>query len=173
MDNELIERARELAGAATPGEWACGKSSKYIPLYWVKGRGWYELLNEDNAENNGAFIAASRELVPALCDALEAAQVQVTDLRGEIEHLKHPFHMEPGKMSDAFINALLASNDEAIRAQKQEIEAAQAENARLREALEEIKRIHAQTWRYDTPIKTIEVLDKMVNIAYAALEPRP
>ena len=53
------------------------------------------------------------------------------------------------------------------------LEAAQAENARLREALEEIKRIHAQTWRYDTPIKTIEVLDKMVNIAYAALEPRP
>ena len=30
------------------------------------------------------------------------------------------------------------------------LEAAQAENARLREALEEIKRIHAQTWRYDS-----------------------
>ena len=88
MDNELIERARELAG------------------------------NDYSDQGNGEL----RELVPALCDALEAAQ---------------------------------------------------AENARLREALEEIKRIHAQTWRYDTPIKTIEVLDKMVNIAYAALEPRP
>ena len=83
--SDLIDRARMLAQAATPGPWCYGPDSGYVALAYRKDNQWFDLLDllldKERAMNNGKFIAASRELVPALCDALEQARAEIAQLR--------------------------------------------------------------------------------------------
>lgn len=114
-NNELIKQARELCGEATPGPWKVengkdvftelgadngnGAHAAQNDAWQVadcdpeSGTGWCIDLNADGAINwgalksksNAAFIAASRTLVPQLCDALEAAQKEIAGLQKQID----------------------------------------------------------------------------------------
>ena len=64
--NELIQQAREIAAKATQGPWEAG-------LYQSVSAAYYKICNSAT-DGDAAFIAASRTLVPQLCDALEAAE---------------------------------------------------------------------------------------------------
>lgn len=63
MYEELIQQAREIAAKATQGPWEAG-------LYQSVSAAYYKICNAAT-DGDTAFIAASRTLVPQLCDALE------------------------------------------------------------------------------------------------------
>lgn len=74
--NELIQQARELCEKATPGPWEA-KTNSYPqcngePWGWIRGVSGHITWSGNSGQANAAFIAASRTLVPQLCDALEA-----------------------------------------------------------------------------------------------------
>lgn len=89
MDNtEMITRARELCEIASDGPWenGCGyvKDQKDVMVCnLMSTRGEF---GEEN--NNASFIAASRTLVPQLCEALEAAQHEYKQLKKHSENLR-------------------------------------------------------------------------------------
>lgn len=75
---ELIKRARELCEKATPGPWA-EKTNRHPqcngdPWGWISGASGNITWSGSNGKINAAFIAASRTLVPQLCDALQDAR---------------------------------------------------------------------------------------------------
>lgn len=88
MDNtDLIAKARELCDTATPGPW---KSLHGIPnpsvcqdpdwdkeISIVNGSMDYGGWKYHQATRDADLIAASRTLVPQLCDALEAAEKEI------------------------------------------------------------------------------------------------
>lgn len=80
-NNELIQQARELCEKATPGPWKSEETADYSEIYGKHS--WGKALNPlamvgSNLED-AAFIAASRAIVPQLCDALEAAEKELID----------------------------------------------------------------------------------------------
>lgn len=115
VDLEALER---LAEAATRGPWRPG-------VLWSDGAypvGPYS-RHESAAKADAAFIAASREAVPALCR-------EVRELRGLHDRLaKHI-----GLAADQYTNDLAMILDK----HKAALEKAQGECAALREALERI-----------------------------------
>ena len=108
--SDLIERARMLAQAATPGPWHHGDRNP--PNYFwggiisVRDDIMYKgecVLFEANpnfpveGEANAEFVAASRELVPQLCDALEQAQSEAARLREALEWYANRANYDGGK----------------------------------------------------------------------------
>ena len=80
MYDELIQQAREIAAKATQGPWEAG-------LYQSVSAAYYKICNSAT-DGDAAFIAASRTLVPQLCDALEAAEKEIDRLNKRIETLE-------------------------------------------------------------------------------------
>ena len=103
MSDDLLTRARMLAQAATPGPWHQGDRNP--PHYFWGGIIFTGgcVLAECNtnfkieADDNAAFIAASRELVPQLCDALEQAQSEAARLREALEWYANRANYDGGK----------------------------------------------------------------------------
>ena len=76
--NDLITEARELCAAATPGPWEYrnGTDDGGTPYNEVVAKcpccGLIASCHPVAGDGDAAFIARSRTLIPALCDALEA-----------------------------------------------------------------------------------------------------
>jgi hypothetical protein len=82
---EDIVRWRALAEAATAGIW---RINPLQPHSVVADDGRDTVLVADVAASNEAdadFIAAAREAVPRLCDALASAEAENAKLRAEVE----------------------------------------------------------------------------------------
>lgn len=86
--NELIKQARELCEKATPGPWWWSLSNLKVVIWGGAKDGnaaTGKQIVVDGDEDfdcfpeNAEFIAASRTLVPQLCDALEAAEKELID----------------------------------------------------------------------------------------------
>ena len=177
MDNELIERARELAG------------------------------NDYSDQGNGEL----RELVPALCDALEAAQAENAQLRAErdaaivrvaewvdtIYAIGKAAKCFPSSFPDGnqhIINAIAKLRGEVARLTAErdaadyllaegdahspadfdgEVQRLKAENARLREALANCRQAAWGKWRDEWQEKYFSRVEAVASIVDDALEPRP
>jgi len=86
--NELIQQARELCEKATPGTWEektnCYPQCNGEPWGWIGGASGRITWSGSTGKENATFIAASRTLVPQLCDALESAQKETERLNFEV-----------------------------------------------------------------------------------------
>ena len=90
--NDLITEARELCAAATPGPWEYrnGTDDGGTPYNEVVAKcpccGLIASCHPVAGDGDAAFIARSRTLIPALCDALEAYRwIPVTERLPEID----------------------------------------------------------------------------------------
>lgn len=124
MDNsELIQQARALCEGATPGPWRYKETADYSEIYdnhsW--GKALSPLAMVGSNLDDAAFIAASRTLVPQLCDALEAAEKELIEYH-------HTQKVVDGKTAE---NARLRKINELLTARA---EKAEAENQRYRSA---------------------------------------
>lgn len=113
-NDELINRARELAAKATPGPWIYGTDpdqqddyermendldgldlkiivspgdGSHIMGVWAEGR-WTSVDYFEFVEPNARFCAASRELVPALADALDALRAELARVTAERDRMR-------------------------------------------------------------------------------------
>lgn len=115
--NELIQQARELCEKATPGPWQlftnCHPECNGEPWGWIGGASGRITWSGYSGQSNAAFIAASRTLVPQLCDALEAAQKELIDYH-------HTQKTADGKMAE---NARLRRINEQLTARAEIAEA--------------------------------------------------
>jgi hypothetical protein len=66
---------------------------------------------------------------------------EIKDLNGEIDHLKHPVHTEPGEMSDAFKDARMRVDDETINNLSKE-------NAMLKSQVSALKEDSKKGWGF-------------------------
>lgn len=84
--NELIKQARELCDAATPGPWIVYESGNTVKSHMVITRSPWKCVTGGISPktHNAAFIAASRTLVPQLCDALEAMTAHAEKAEAEL-----------------------------------------------------------------------------------------
>lgn len=161
MTPEERKRLRELCEKATPGPWKpVTKMHKSVP----KDKGCVSLygpdcliystplepgclrITHDRQKADCRFIAAAREAVPALLDALEASEADVAELRaldaeaqvGADEQTKQLRVLQSE-------NTLLLNSLGAAERENERLRAAlQSENAALRERLEEIERLTAK-----------------------------
>ncbi len=81
MTQQELDALKALANAATPGPWRVAEYNTVAAdgRRILKCRDQYDgvrLAVHDNAKADAAFIAASREAVPALLDALAAANAR-------------------------------------------------------------------------------------------------
>lgn len=83
--NELITKARELCEKATPGPWEFCESGNTVKSHMVITRSPWKCITGGISPktNNAAFIAASRTLVPRLCDALETMTARAEKAEAE------------------------------------------------------------------------------------------
>lgn len=124
-NEELIARAEELAARAMPGPWE--------NEFWIKGRVrlssaycWVaDALDDYQAARDADFIAASRELVPALAAALERAERQNKAFRELAED-------GTCRMLDQYANDIQKYDDIAEKA-LEDLTTVSAERDRLRE----------------------------------------
>lgn len=73
--DDLIQRAREALVDVTPGPWRASWESVDPDWAIVTGPGGGIVSNVNDAEQpNARFIAAARDLVPAMADRLEAQE---------------------------------------------------------------------------------------------------
>lgn len=111
--NELIKQARELCGAATPGPWNNFGDWMIHTEPDVEHNG---IPNKKTIgtvrKNNAAFIAASRTLVPQLCDALEAAEKENEGLKNILQFNMVQIHGERMTVLDA-LSSLTARAEKA------------------------------------------------------------
>ena len=138
MSDDLLTRARMLSQAATPGPWitVLGSGEHLCTAIMAEREHPFDnifvadclpdwALEEgvapDNHVPNMLFIEASRELVPALCDALEQARAELAQLRAE--NMNYAVNVCPEQ--DRIIAQLRAERD-----------VASGDAARLRKALE-------------------------------------
>lgn len=107
---ELIQQARELCEKATPGPWKA-KTNSYPqcngePWGWIGGVSGHITWSGNSGQVNAAFIAASRTLVPQLCDALEAMTARAE--KAEAENRWIPVSERPPEPKDMkHINVLV------------------------------------------------------------------
>lgn len=86
--SELIQQARELCEKATPGPWEYRDNGFDGVIY---GADDTRIVGGEPCEGriepgpDAQFIAASRTLVPQLCDALEAAQKEIELLKTQCD----------------------------------------------------------------------------------------
>ena len=168
MSDDLLTRARMLAQAATPGPWitVLGSGEHLCTAIMAEREHPFDnifvadclpdwALEEgvapDNHVPNMLFIEASRELVPALCDALEQARAEIAQLRAERDAAEY-------LLSEGAEHAAADMDGEAQRWK--------AEAARLREALQRFAKIDLTS-----PIGD-EIAWDILN-ARAALEVKP
>jgi hypothetical protein len=135
---DLIAQADAALDGVTPGPWRAGTSEFYPGLsgplttrvYTASPTDEIEVSGDD-CRRNARFIAASRQLVPALRDALIAQDAVVAALEAEVARLRRALsaaksdlhEIEAGNMStfeaqDAIDTALLAGR--AVRAEQGE-----------------------------------------------------
>src|SRR5574344_1481788 len=88
--NELIKQARELCDAATPGPWIVYESGNTVKSHMVITRSPWKCVTGGISPktHNAAFIAASRILIPQLCDALEAETTRAEKSEAERDTYK-------------------------------------------------------------------------------------
>lgn len=102
-ESDLVKRARELLVGVTEGPWAWD-----LDFQCLGGANPEEafIVNDASSvnETDGAFIAASRTLVPELLEALEAAEAEKARLRRTLEVLAE--HDPP--WNDDFLRARAA-----------------------------------------------------------------
>lgn len=87
-DVALVEEARALADAATPGPWSTSPRRGHEPVAHYVYRGPWTSSRQvartmSDVHEDAAFIAASRTLVPALASRLLALSAEVAGLREE------------------------------------------------------------------------------------------
>lgn len=96
MYDDLITKARELCDAATPGPWSVEQyfpattSDEPVPRFVrIEGRqsDIFSTLDFEIKNSDAAFIAASRTLVPQLCDVLAAAEKEIAAREEQIAKL--------------------------------------------------------------------------------------
>ena len=109
---DLVKQARDLLDGTTPepwhveDEWNVGTRRKTV----VSGS--IMIVSDDESAANASFIAASRDLVPAMADRIEALEAALRDADGHLTNLQPhiPQACYPGQ--EGFIDAHV---DEAIR----------------------------------------------------------
>jgi len=76
LDAEELARLRALAEAASPAPWTIDQDARGTAVYDVTGSVTIcrSVTAAVQCRNDAAFIAAAREAVPALLDALERAE---------------------------------------------------------------------------------------------------
>lgn len=90
LSTKLIAEARELDRKATPGTWVYNVTELSIDTQDENSAVVYALTDGQGYpmvsvhDNDAAFIARSRALIPELCDALEKAQEQNKQLMHEV-----------------------------------------------------------------------------------------
>lgn len=122
MTDDLIKRAREALDGVTPGEWALdgiaiahpsspygypidvclmGEPAQYPGDIPVMMQGW---------EANARFIAAARDLVPAMADRIEALEAEMARLR---DAKPVALNVKPGQIERCIWSAMIwaASNN--------------------------------------------------------------
>ena len=145
MTSERIDTAaaRALADAATEGPWAV-ETAGIMDCYRSRVIGCWPSHPDAQDDADQAFIAAARTLVPDLCDALDAA------------------YAENDRLLD--VNARC---DRQIEAQISARVDAEAEVARLREALVSLDALMAAPTHASR-----EALDQWRTVIAAALSPK-
>ncbi len=98
MTPERLAKIKQLCDEATPGPWNSDEEAEYIfsdgdMVAEIRGIGAYL-----HTQNNAAFIAASREIVPELIAEVELLQAiresqgnMISRLRKQVEYLKTQF----------------------------------------------------------------------------------
>jgi len=99
MDNNLIQKARNLCSEATDAPWELYDTPDYTEIHVLGGKeaGFSPVALADE-KYNAAFIAASRTLIPQFCDAFEKSQNDIATLRNEL-------CLRCGKYHDAHVGA--------------------------------------------------------------------
>lgn len=129
---EQVQAARALAVAATPGPWQTD-GGQVVETEEPPGDGTFEGDRADVCEvlhygfaghGTAEFIAAARELVPALCDDLEAARLRLSGYEKDVREYE----------------ACLRRAHATFLAQRDEAERMIAENERLTLALAAVTR---------------------------------
>lgn len=165
--NELIRQARELCEKATPGPWEFCESGNTVKSHMVITRSPRKCITGGISPktNNSAFIAASRTLVPQLCDALEAAQKDLIDYH-------HTQKVADGKTAE---NARLRRINEqlAARAEKAEANAGHLVNQaeeykhKFNAALVRAEKVEAEISVLRTPKQAVAIkMDTVVQIGH-------
>ena len=188
MSDDLLTRARMLAQAATPGPWitVLGSGEHLCTAIMAEREHPFDnifvadclpdwALEEgvapDNHVPNMLFIEASRELVPALCDALEQARAELAQLRAE--NMNYAVNVCPEQ--DRIIAQLRAERDatDYLLAEGAEHAAVEmdGEAQRWRNALADIA--HGPVGYWNLPEHRERVIKHMMEIARAALEVKP
>lgn len=91
MSDDLVKRVRALLEGVTPGPWRYDRTNGSpttgehmiaggLPGYLAEVRD----CGSGNVSGNARFIAASRQLVPAMADRIKALEAQLADLRLEL-----------------------------------------------------------------------------------------
>jgi hypothetical protein len=112
--DEIVRAARGLCEKATPGPWKSKETADYSEIY--DNHSWGKALNPlamvgSNLED-AAFIAASRTIVPQLCDSLEAAQKENEELKNILRFNMVQIHGERMTVLDA-LSSLTARAEKA------------------------------------------------------------
>jgi len=88
MTQQELDALKALANAATPGPWTASPRSTDGRVDGLLGAEINELEQPERGQftslADAAFIAASREAVPALLDALAAANARITALEAQL-----------------------------------------------------------------------------------------
>ena len=89
--SDLIRRAREALVDVTPGPWAVGVTEEdYAKWFDVRGvpdaDGWATVVSDEiDLDADARFIAAARDLVPAMVDRLEAQEALLREAMAVLE----------------------------------------------------------------------------------------
>lgn len=112
---DRLKAIRARADAATPGPWDYDDSLKNSEI-WAENEPvansayWPSTGGEDAHDRNGLFIAAAREDIPFLLDALEAPQRENADLEAQLDELRGDASIEVNNELARDCNRLQAEN---------------------------------------------------------------
>ena len=103
-DDPVSDHGRRVYEHHNPGSWPYEKAKidgNIVAWWYVAGPGGYEHDGQPNVEEvyevDARFIAAAREAVPALCDALDAERARVAELRTALADLWAYTHKVEGQ----------------------------------------------------------------------------
>jgi len=102
MSDDLIRRAREALVSVTPGPWSYNSMGEFGPAYDDDYQAFGMICDPvgecdwPNAVDNARFIAAARDLVPALADRLEAQEALLREAMEVLGKLHHAVCGETG-----------------------------------------------------------------------------
>lgn len=90
MDDKRIQQIRERCEAVLRGPWTYVRQKSRV---YTTGGGVYLCTLSKGAVAVGDFIAAARQDVPDLLDALEAAQERIAALEAQIKAMREPYNI--------------------------------------------------------------------------------